>query len=603
MKRIWLAAIGFGLVFLVLFSVRMGFFGTLLTPPPHSVSAVPVTPSDRDTWMTVSQNGRKIGFSHSLFSKNDTGYHLKETLFMRINTMGMIHDIHMNTAGLLNPDFSLAAFDVNLDSGQFGFEARGSFADGALSLTTQSSGSAPRSSSIRMRQPPFLASGIMEVLRAANLTPGRKWSFHVFDPATMGQDNVVVTVAGEEAVRSMGRSTRATRLTLTFKGVEQQIWIDKNGDIVKESGFLGIVLEKTSRNQAMFGLPVEASEDLTRAASIASNVVFKNPDRIRRLTLKISGLPGAGAGLAGGRQSFKNGELTIEKESLSHVPRALDTERLPPDAKTLLRPAPFVQSDHPDIVHIVDTIIDDGDAPLDIARKLVAWLDGHVEKRPVVSLPDALSTLKNRAGDCNEHAVLMAALSRCAGIPADIAAGIVYTNGRFYYHAWNLLYLGQWIAVRPAFRADSRRCDTHPVFKRRAGGTTGPDAVDGRRDTGDHGLRPHERHHGQGKMIALEHMTKKYADFTAVHDLNLTVSKGEIFGFIGPNGAGKTTTIKIMGGVNAPTSGRVLISGIDMGIHPEAAKARIGFIPDRPYLYEKTDRNGVSQVYGGPLRG
>jgi ABC-2 type transport system ATP-binding protein len=88
-------------------------------------------------------------------------------------------------------------------------------------------------------------------------------------------------------------------------------------------------------------------------------------------------------------------------------------------------------------------------------------------------------------------------------------------------------------------------------------------------------------------MIELEGITKKYADFTAVSSLNLTANPGEIFGFIGPNGAGKTTTIKIISGILAPTTGRIRICGIDIQQQPVAAKKKIGFIPDRPYLYEK----------------
>jgi ABC-2 type transport system ATP-binding protein len=65
------------------------------------------------------------------------------------------------------------------------------------------------------------------------------------------------------------------------------------------------------------------------------------------------------------------------------------------------------------------------------------------------------------------------------------------------------------------------------------------------------------------------------------------VTPGEIFGFIGPNGAGKTTTIRMMGGTLSPTEGTVIIDGIDMADHPEEAKKRIGFIPDRPFIYEK----------------
>ena len=88
-------------------------------------------------------------------------------------------------------------------------------------------------------------------------------------------------------------------------------------------------------------------------------------------------------------------------------------------------------------------------------------------------------------------------------------------------------------------------------------------------------------------MIELKNLTKRFGDIVAVHRLNVSVSEGEIFGFIGPNGAGKTTTLRMMGGVLAPTEGCVIIDGIDMAQEPEKAKKQIGFIPDRPFLYEK----------------
>ncbi len=88
-------------------------------------------------------------------------------------------------------------------------------------------------------------------------------------------------------------------------------------------------------------------------------------------------------------------------------------------------------------------------------------------------------------------------------------------------------------------------------------------------------------------MIELKDLTKIYVDFPAVDNLNLAVQKGEVFGFIGPNGAGKTTTIKMMGGILDPTRGSIMIAGINMKDNPEKAKSKIGFIPDRPYLYEK----------------
>jgi ABC-2 type transport system ATP-binding protein len=88
-------------------------------------------------------------------------------------------------------------------------------------------------------------------------------------------------------------------------------------------------------------------------------------------------------------------------------------------------------------------------------------------------------------------------------------------------------------------------------------------------------------------MIELTDLTKQYGSTLAVDHLNLSVAKGEIFGFIGPNGAGKTTTIRMMAGVLGPTAGTIRIDGIPMATDPEAAKRIIGFIPDRPFLYEK----------------
>jgi ABC-2 type transport system ATP-binding protein len=88
-------------------------------------------------------------------------------------------------------------------------------------------------------------------------------------------------------------------------------------------------------------------------------------------------------------------------------------------------------------------------------------------------------------------------------------------------------------------------------------------------------------------MIRVSELVKKYGDFLAVNGVSLDVAPGEIHGFLGPNGAGKTTTIRMIAGLLKPTAGRVEIDGHDLAKEPEAAKRALGFIPDRPYLYEK----------------
>jgi ABC-2 type transport system ATP-binding protein len=88
-------------------------------------------------------------------------------------------------------------------------------------------------------------------------------------------------------------------------------------------------------------------------------------------------------------------------------------------------------------------------------------------------------------------------------------------------------------------------------------------------------------------MIRLAGVMKRYGRFTAVHPLDLEVKRGELFGFLGPNGAGKTTTIRMVTGILRPTAGTIHIADKDMLRDPIGAKRHIGYIPDRPMIYDK----------------
>jgi ABC-2 type transport system ATP-binding protein len=100
-------------------------------------------------------------------------------------------------------------------------------------------------------------------------------------------------------------------------------------------------------------------------------------------------------------------------------------------------------------------------------------------------------------------------------------------------------------------------------------------------------------------MIALQDLVKQYGTFTAVDGVSLEVTPGEIHGFLGPNGAGKTTTLRMIGGLLKPTSGRILVNGHDLATHPEDAKRSLGFIPDRPFIYEKLTAGEFLRFHGG----
>jgi len=100
-------------------------------------------------------------------------------------------------------------------------------------------------------------------------------------------------------------------------------------------------------------------------------------------------------------------------------------------------------------------------------------------------------------------------------------------------------------------------------------------------------------------MIYLEGLSKKFGSFLAVDNITLRVGPGELFGFVGPNGAGKTTTIKMITGLLRPTAGKIRIAGFDLETSPEEAKRCLGFIPDRPFLYEKLTADEFLRFMGG----
>jgi ABC-2 type transport system ATP-binding protein len=103
-------------------------------------------------------------------------------------------------------------------------------------------------------------------------------------------------------------------------------------------------------------------------------------------------------------------------------------------------------------------------------------------------------------------------------------------------------------------------------------------------------------------MIEVSGLTKYYGETRAIADLTFSIEKGQVVGFLGLNGAGKSTALKILAGYLLPTSGSVRIEGVDAIAEPEALRARIGFLPERPALYDEMTVSDFLS-YLGRLRG
>ena len=182
---LWLTAAS-GMVFICLLGIRLDFFR-------HKTIQMPASAEKRggsETWLNILQKDQKIGYSHRRLEPRATGgYRLADTTFMRINTMGMVQDLHIRTKADLNPDLSLAGFDFTLRSNLFDFKALGEIRDGTLFVRV-----GDQQTQVPVEEGLYLTGGVLDAVKGANLKTGESRTFTVFDPATLGRRRVMVTV-------------------------------------------------------------------------------------------------------------------------------------------------------------------------------------------------------------------------------------------------------------------------------------------------------------------------------------------------------------------------------------------------------------------------
>lgn len=434
--RIWIGLVLSALVFISAMGWRYQWFLPADTDIP---TATRIT-GERDEWFGIYQNQEKIGYAHRRLIPLPEGFRISDDTFMRINAMGLVQEISLVTGGTLNPDMSLLRFDIRLSSSRFAFQAKGTVGEGVAEMEVNG-----RHMSVPVATPVFLTNTVTDAAAAMSPTPGNTITVRIFDPATMAQRPVRVRYMGEAAVTVAGETVNARHFVLELLGTRQNVWMDANGRVAKEDGPLGMSLRAESPASAIAGMSSAPSQDLTRLVAVPVDTDLHDPGQLRSLSLRIQGLPPK-LDVAGGRQKFEDGVLTLTRETVPAISGPTTK-----DMAVFLKTAPLVQSDAPAIVGAARNVTAGATSDADKARRLVAWVYRRLRKQPVLSVPNALEILENKVGDCNEHAILLAALGRAAGIPTRIEAGLVYMNGRFYYHAWNAFYLGRWITADAVF--------------------------------------------------------------------------------------------------------------------------------------------------------
>jgi len=122
-----------------------------------------------------------------------------------------------------------------------------------------------------------------------------------------------------------------------------------------------------------------------------------------------------------------------------------------PDLLPFLGSSPWIQAGDPEIVRRAHEIAGEEPSILGRAERILRWVHAWITPVPTITIPSSRQVLETRRGDCNEYTALFTALARAAGVPTRMQAGVVYRQGRFFYHAWPEIFAGSWIAIDPTF--------------------------------------------------------------------------------------------------------------------------------------------------------
>ncbi len=432
--------LGFGVVLVWLIMMGVLVKRSYFKPTPVTLSTNQDISSleESETWMAIYHDDDKIGYTRSRVIKKSDGYMVSESAVMNLRAIGDVHRVSTEIIGHLNRDASLRSFVFQLGSGMVRFEARGRV-EGQYMILNTGLGGETRESKIVLQEKPFLSIGLWPHLLKKGLVVGARYRLSLFDPSIMSQRPVEVSVISRESVVLDGRRWEAFKVKTTFIGLEVLTWIGPNGERLKEEGLMGLRLVKTTEDEARLGIRSDPEIDIVEAVSVPSNQALAEPANLAYLKIRLDNIDLGGLDLNTGRQRLTGSVLEIALES-NEPKQVYKKIQLEPYLKVGL----FIQSDHPTIKGLARKIVGVAKEDKAKARRILNWVYESLDKRATVSVPSALDTLKARAGDCNEHAVLFAALLRAVGIPAKLCAGLVYTRGQFYYHAWNEVFLGEW---------------------------------------------------------------------------------------------------------------------------------------------------------------
>jgi transglutaminase-like putative cysteine protease len=426
----------------------------------------------------VEQAGTQIGYALSTVDTTPDGLIMTDQLITELPVGGRLHRGVGRSTIRLTRALALSSFDLTVRSEAGVVSVAGRPERDTLVLSIRSGDAPPDTQRIALKGQLLLPS-VVPLFVALGHEPavGRQFTVSMFDPMVMGPRDVTLAIRAESLLTvsdsavfdsTAGRwqavspdTVRAWQVAAA-NDAKLSAWVDAQGRVVRLDHAAGFTLRRAPyefaaenwRRDSRSAAKPRADADILESTAIAASAPIRAVRRAERLRFRLSGVDLSGFDLAGGRQSVSGDTLTVARERGAALRPAYT---LPLDDSVRARfgaelaPEPLLQSEHPSIVALARRIAGDRRDPKAVAERINRWVSDSLRKQITVGIPDALQVLGTRRGDCNEHTQLYVALARAAGVPTRTAAGLAQVGGKYYYHAWPEVYLGDWVAVDPTF--------------------------------------------------------------------------------------------------------------------------------------------------------
>ena len=402
-------------------------------------------------WHAIYLRDAKVGFSKLERQKTDQGYLLKQMMRLNMTVMRQDQVLTVRVKTHLNPDYTLRSFDLQMDNAAAPFAAVGEV-NGSEVKVKLKMGDYEEQKNIRLDKPPVVELGIRPLLLQKELKKDERYAMKYFDPLSLTEKEMSIVYLGTSKMHSLGEEVQAHHLRRYIGEQHFDAWVNDLGEVLDERLPLGYVAIRESEAEATYGVMryegTVRHDVVEKSALYAQNTLGAYADA-QRAVWQFSGVSPDDFQMHGGRQVLRKTESGYEL-----VVNQVHPEK-PLDEKTrvlALADESMLSVGHPKLQAVIAQVEKSKPQETHMGAALVDWVFENLEKKPVVSLPSAVQVLETRAGDCNEHATLSVALLRGSNIPARMATGLAYLEGRYLFHAWVEYYDGKrWVSADPTW--------------------------------------------------------------------------------------------------------------------------------------------------------